>query len=593
FSASHSIARALSFIPGPARGRWLLLVVISLALSGLEATAAVGVFALVQGMSGGLGAVPQGERIREFALGLGVGDPVVFLAGLVAGFYAFKNLLSAFALYYRARVPLLSGAEFARTLFSAYLHAPYPYHLRRNSAEILRNMQAVVDVVFKTVLFSLAGIVAEGFVVVALLLVVLIKAPGTTLVAILCLGTVAYGLHAVARPWVQAWGKSANTLSAATIQATNQGLGGLKDLRLLGVERYFIEAFATARFALTRSLIRTSTIESLPRLVLETLLVVVMVVVVVAAKGLHEADGDLVPLVGLYAYTGFRVMPSLNRILVGLQHIRFGSPSVEEIDRDLRTLSGFPSSARSEPVSFRDTFTLADVRYTYPETSRPALNGVTLHLKRGQTVGVVGGTGAGKSTLVDVVLGLLKPETGDILVDGVSVCDDMGGWQRLIGYVPQSIFLLDDTLRRNIAFGIEDDAIDERRVAEVLRLAQLEAFVESLPESLETKVGERGVRLSGGQRQRVAIARALYGDPEVLILDEATAALDNRTEKDLSEAIERLAGHKTMMIVAHRLDTIRHCDLIVVLRAGRIVDSGTYEALLADSEAFRDMVAST
>ncbi|MFN3077354.1 MAG: ABC transporter ATP-binding protein [Alphaproteobacteria bacterium] len=591
----RSIARAISFIPDTTRGQWLGLVVANLFLSVLEAVAAVAVFALAEVMTNGgrMGGGLQGERLLEAARYLGVVDPVILLALLVAVFYVLKNLLSARVLYYQARVPLMSGARFARELFTLYLEAPYVHHLRRNSAEMLRNLESAGSVAFTSVLSSLVSILAELFVLTALMMVLFLKAPLTTLVAVVALGSVTYVLYAMTRRGLHAWGQTTSVLMAAMVQAIHQGLGAFKDLKVMGRESHFVAAYARGRFAASRFQALTTTVESLPRLVLETLLIAVMVVVVVVGKGSQEAEAGLVPLVGLYAYTGYRVMPSLNRILVGLQHIRFGAPSVDLIYDDLKLLSSMgPPRTRTEPpapLPAWNTFTLSDLTYTYPETARPALEGITLHLKRGETVGVVGRSGAGKTTLIDVVLGLLTPERGDILLDGVSLREDMRGWQGTVGYVPQTVFLLDDTLRRNIAFGIVDDAIDERRIAEVVRIAQLEAFIESLPEGLGTMVGERGVRLSGGQRQRVAIARALYRDPEVLVLDEATSALDNRTERLFSEAIERLAGQKTLLVVAHRLGTVRRCDRILVMKSGRIVDAGSYDALLAGSEAFREI----
>jgi ATP-binding cassette, subfamily B, bacterial PglK len=282
---------------------------------------------------------------------------------------------------------------------------------------------------------------------------------------------------------------------------------------------------------------------------------------------------SLVPTLGLFAAAAFRLMPSVNRMLASIQGIRFGLPAIDSVHRELSMDAGTPHRDQAQPISFEREVVARAVSFTYPGKSTPALDGVSLFLRKGQSLGLIGPSGSGKSTLVDVMLGLLPAQSGEILVDGVDIRSNLRGWQNLIGYVPQTIYLTDDTLRRNIAFGVPSSQIDEAAVDRAIRLAQLEDFVLSLDLGLDTVVGERGVRLSGGQRQRIGIARALYHDPPVLVLDEATSALDTDTERGVMQAVTALHGSKTVLVVAHRLSTLEHCDEILELRGGMLVAS--------------------
>jgi ATP-binding cassette subfamily C protein len=300
---------------------------------------------------------------------------------------------------------------------------------------------------------------------------------------------------------------------------------------------------------------------------------------------------ESVPLLGLYAYAGFRVIPSANRIVFLLSEIRFGRAALDRVRGDLALIARNVPGGAAEPsdsdLRFEERLDLERVSYTYEQGAGPVITDLSLTIRRGESIGIVGATGAGKSTLVDLVVGLLEPTAGRLAVDGVDIRTRLASWQRHIGYVPQSAFLIDDTLRRNIAFGIPDREIDERRVQAATQRAQLESLVASLPEGLATTVGERGVRLSGGERQRVGIARALYHEPAVLVFDEATSALDSRTEAELTRAIEALRGDTTLVLVAHRLSSVRHCDRLVLLRDGRIADSGTFDELMTRNADFR------
>jgi ABC-type multidrug transport system fused ATPase/permease subunit len=307
-----------------------------------------------------------------------------------------------------------------------------------------------------------------------------------------------------------------------------------------------------------------------------------LAILVLAMVGQGRTSDALVPTLALFAAAAFRLMPSVNRILSSLQSLRYGVPVINTLNAELMPNSTPARTVHAGPKGVLHTsLGMRNVTYVYPSRHQPALSDVSFEVRRGETIGFIGASGAGKSTLVDVLLGLLVPSKGEVCVDGVDIHTKLREWQDQIGYVPQTIFLTDDSLRRNIAFGLPDEAIDEAAIWRALRAAQLDAFVRELPHGAETVVGERGVRLSGGQRQRVGIARALYHDPDVLVLDEATSALDTPTETGVMQAIRSLHGAKTIFIVAHRFSTVEHCDRIYYLEHGRVVSTGSPAELLS------------
>jgi ATP-binding cassette subfamily C protein len=502
-----------------------------------------------------------------------------------------KNVLRMFEVYVRNRCAAGSSVSVGTRLLQRYLGAPYAFHLRRNSAKLIRNTTNSASTVSRVVLMSATAAVSEVLVVVGILVVVIHQAPTAALIAGSMIAALMVGMLRLTQKSHTLWGVQTHRLAGAIQQSLQQSLGGVKEVKILGREKYFVSAFARHRRELARIGIWRGLLEITPRLLVETLFVCGVVTVIILT---HETEGsELVPLLGLLAYAGLRILPSLHWIVFYQNNLRFGAATLNELYKDWTDLSAYEKPDHSgERIPFRDRITLENVSYAYEGAGRVALADVSISIRRGESVGIVGATGAGKSTLIDLILGLLEPTQGRISVDGKDVSEQLTSWQRQIGYVPQSIYLTDDSVRRNIAFGINDQAIDDQRVAEAVRMAQIEQLIEELPDGLDTLVGERGVRLSGGQSQRVAVARALYHDPEVLVFDEATAALDGQTEQELTREIQNLQRKKTLIVIAHRLSTVRDCDRLIFLKDGRVVDVAPFEELKTRNAAFRALAAS-
>ena len=396
---------------------------------------------------------------------------------------------------------------------------------------------------------------------------------------------------------IDAWGRRSEKLRIQILRSVQAALGGIKELKVFGRETEAIENAKRLRYEVVSIATTYNTLMAMPRLLIESAFILAALLVVMLANAAADNTSEILPLLGLFAYAGFRIIPSANRVLRHLGQVRWGRGAIDHLYEDHVALvpadrvDGVEASAaEGEPIEFRESLRLEYVTFTYAGAARPALADVELTVRRGESLGIVGRTGAGKSTLVDVLLGLLEPE-GQVLVDGRDVRENLASWQRHIGYVPQSAFLVNASLRRNIAFGLPQHRIDDGLVRAAASMAQLDEMIDGLPDGLQTRVGERGIRLSGGERQRVAIARALYRDPQLLVFDEATSALDAITERYVTDAIEALQGSRTLIIIAHRLSTVRACDRLLLLEDGCAAVVGTYDELLRESALFRQITA--
>jgi ABC-type multidrug transport system fused ATPase/permease subunit len=505
---------------------------------------------------------------------------VVFAMLALVGVALLKVLFLAFLAWRQASFSFGIKSDISLRLFTGYLSQPYPFHLQRNSAELIRNTIGQVGELMSAVVACMT-ITLESLILSGILVLMLVVEPLGTLIVAGTLGLASWGFYHFTRGRILRWGKAYQHHEGLRIQYLQEGLGAAKDVKLLGCEKEFIDRYQVRNLGSAQVGKWRTIVQALPRLWIELLAVAGMVAIVLLMIAQNSPIQSLVPTLGLFAATAFRFMPSVNRLLNAIQNVRFTWPVIHNLHQELCLLEEAEHLKEHSLLPFKKGLILENVSFCYPSTEALVLKQISLSIRRGESVGFIGSTGAGKSTLVDIVLGLLVPTGGFVKVDGVDIQTNPRGWQDQIGYVPQNIFLTDDTISRNVAFGLPDVQVEDAVVWNSLRSAQLEQFVKGLPESLNTRIGEGGVRLSGGQRQRIGIARALYHNPSVLVLDEATSSLDTATEGDFMDAVCALKGDKTLIIVAHRLTTVEHCDYLFKIENGKIAEDGKPSILLS------------
>jgi|LauGreDrversion4_1035100.scaffolds.fasta_scaffold00477_6 ABC-type multidrug transport system fused ATPase/permease subunit len=553
------------------RQRWHgVLLLIAMVFSALLEAASVGLVVPVVTL------MMQGDVDQRYPLiyellgGGTVRSADLVLSGIVLLVVVFliKALFLGALAYRQASFAFGLQASVSERLFRGYLLQPYLFHLQRNSAQLIRNaINETNQFTFGAILPGMV-LMTETLVLVGLVVLLIGFEPVGALSVMLLGGGVGAAFYRLTKNRIRSWGEDRQVHEGLRIQYLQEGLGGAKEVKLLGRESYFLERYALHNAASARTGELQTTLQSIPRLMLEFLAVFSLAAVVLVAQASGRTSAELVPVFGLFSVAAFRLIPLANRILVSVQSLRFSLPVLDILTRELDTCGAPVNQAEEKKLSFQDRLLIQDIFFSYPKATQPTLRGIDVTILKGQTVGVVGESGAGKSTLVNLILGLLAPSSGQFTVDGQAVQAHLRGWQKNIGYVPQHIYLTDDSLRRNIAFGENDSDINEAALIRAVQAARLNEFVGSLPEGLNSQVGEGGIRLSGGQRQRVGIARALYSAPQVLVLDEATSALDHDTEQGVMEAVSALHGAITILIVAHRLSTVAGCDVVYRLRDG-------------------------
>ena len=516
----------------------------------------------------------------------------VFLIGL----FVAKNVFLSLLIYIKTRIIYNEQVRLGNRLFKAYMKASYPFFLNRNSAELLRNVNNETRLIISGVILPLLQTVLDGLVLVMIVILLMAVEPVVSLLAFAILGSVSFIFIRFTNKKNKAYGKEARQHRRRMNKIVLEGISGIKDIIVMGRENSFLSRynFSAVRTAIT--LRYKQMISQLPKPFMETIAVVGMLLIVLMLLVLGRDINSLLPVLTLFAVAAMRLLPVLKDIVAAYTDIRYNVYAIDPVYNDLKLLEKDADRQLKKekkiditPYPFVSEIVFKNVSYRYPQGNVQAVRNINLNIPKGAVVGLVGPSGAGKTTLVDILLGLLKPQEGKVLADKQDIFADVRRWRKNVGYIPQFIHLNDDTIRRNIAFGLPDDEIDEALVWEAINASQLEEFVRELPKGLDTVVGERGTRLSGGQRRRIGIARALYGNPPVLIMDEATSALDNITEKYVIDALDKLRGDRTIIIIAHRLTTVRNCDVVYLMNEGRILEQGSYEYLLKSSKEFRKM----
>jgi len=596
------IRACLSLLPPQVRWRWVALLPLALAAAAAEAVGAGAAFGLIS-ILGDPARAATLPIASSFYAHLPRQDPpavILTFTLLVMAFYIGRNAFLTAVTWVQEHALDAAVHQLSNRLLAAYLGAPYAFHFRRNSAGLIRRVTDAVHSVFRGVLGSLVNTASEALVVAGIVMVLAIASPVVTGIAVVVVGGLLLLPLTLSRQATARWGRAVSQLDSEILQTLQQSLGGVKEVKVIGREQFFLSQFDERMAAAARLRSRYVAVGAALRQGVETTFVCGLLGVSLLLT-LHGGATAL-PLLGLFAYAGFRVIPASNRIMLYVAQLRYSRAWIHDLRADLTALpEPAPADAPdAEPIRFTRVIALERVSYTYAgdpasglPQAEPVLLDVSLTIAKGESIGVVGPSGAGKSTLIDLLLGLLEPTAGRITVDGRDIASAMRSWRRHIGYVPQDPFILDDTLRRNVAFGLPDHEVDDARVKSALARAQLADVAAALPRGLDTVLGEHGTRLSGGQKQRVAIARALYHEPEVLIFDEATSALDTPTERELNAALEALRGVKTLIVIAHRLTTVRRCDRLALLRDGRLAAVGPYDELLVRDAGFREMAGVT
>lgn len=578
---------------------WLLLAILIMGL--LEITGIVSIMPFM-----GVIANPEIIETNKFLsqsyilTGLTSHNQFLFFLGLVVLLVlVISNSFSALTTWLLLRFVYHCGHALSSRLFSKYLNSPYSFFLDQNSSELVKNVLSEISRVVHGVLRPAMQIISRSVITLFIFALLIVMDPLLAIIIFIICGGLFGIVFKLSKKKLALSGKKATEAQGQKYKLAGEAFGGIKELKLLGREGEYMKRYLRPSYDYATCESISQAISILPKYALETIVFGGMLLIILYQIGIKKDIAQILPILVLYAFAGYRLMPGFNQIFQGISQMRYNSSALDIVHTHLNIETYDQDFSRVDisPVDllqFNEGIELKDVIYSYPKSDSPVIDNLNLLIKTNTTIAFVGKTGSGKTTLVDIILGLLPIDSGKIVLDNTLIeKNNLKSWQKNIGYVPQHIYLADDTVARNIAFGFEDKEINHEAVIKAARIANIDGFISNeLSHGYETVLGERGIRLSGGQMQRIGIARALYHDPKVLVLDEATSALDGVTENVIMEAIHELSHQKTIILVAHRLATVKQCDKIHLLNKGRITASGTYEELINSCAEFREMANS-
>lgn len=588
-SLLHLLWNGFRLLPAKLRRAWGLWIPLGLLTGGIELIGATLIVATIRVVDdpATLASMPVIGSWRLLPSGA---DAIVLMAGFVVLFFLFKNLFGLWLGYLRHALLGRSTACFSRLLLERYLDAEYQFHLDHSSADLIKNVEFTTEAVTEYGIGSVAALVQSIAIVLGLWAALMFTAPSLSLAVALLLASAIIAIRNVTKRGIDRSARKVHKARQEILRRTQQLLGAVTEIRLSGRKGYFFDEFQQAQERFVHNYGFAMTWLGSTNMILEVVFGFAAGAMLIALAVSEKGSGaQITPVLGALAYIVFRLIPVSKGIMSHLGNIEYARTHVERMLEHLSLPREHPKVIADVPLRIREALVVDGLAFRYPHTHRAAVHGFSARIGWGESVGLVGPSGAGKTTLMLLLLGLLPPETGRILADGHDIRGNLPGWRRGIGYVSQNVYLLDDTVRRNVALGFADHQIDDVWLERCADMACLMPVIRELPRGMDTLIGENGVRLSGGQRQRMAIARALYHRPELLLLDEATSALDNETERAVTESIRRLHGEITMIIIAHRLTTLRDCDRLLFIEDGRLADAAPFDVLLQRNARFRKM----
>ena len=513
------------------------------------------------------------ENVQHFLFTLGI---IVFLTLVIS------LIFKAITTYVQIKFSQMREFSIGKRLVEGYLHQPYGWFLNQNSAELGKTILSEVAQVVNGGIRPLIELIAKGIVVIALMSLLIITEPILAITVCFSLGVTYLIIFYFIKSFTSRIGKERLKNNQLRFKILSEAFGATKEVKVAGLEETYIKSFSKSAQIFAQTQASAAAVAQLPRFILEAIAfggILLMMLYIMSVTG---SFNNSLPIISLYVFAGYRLIPSLQQIYASFTLLTFVGPAIDKLANDIKNLKHVNINQSQKILPFNKSIVLKNICYNYPASSRTALKDINLCIPANSTVGLIGPTGSGKTTVVDIILGLLEPQDGLMEVDGQIITKhNVRSWQHSIGYVPQHIYLSDNSIAENIAFGVNSKDIDYKVIKKVAEIANLNKFVtDELPEQYQTIIGERGIRLSGGQRQRIGIARALYHNPKVLILDEATSALDNLTEQIVMDAVNNLSQNITIILIAHRLNTVKDCDIIFKLEKGQLIDQGKFNEIV-------------